>query len=389
MYSGDGNNASESSNTLAIDVNTGVSVLTYQYNGQPTIAAGSPITFTGTVTTPLPTPAATGQIYLYSDLVGVIAPPGPFATTPLNGSSFTLTANTAAQPIPVGRYGFYPEYSGDSNWSGAVSTISNPPQVALTVQGLVTVTPSTGGISTIASGTSFSVSGTVTAASATQTAIVPAGTVTILDNGKSVATGSVNNSNNVFSATLNTTTQPLSAGTNSFTVSFGGSTYWLPATSTPINVQVSPIPTIALSSAQSNVAVFDTGATISIVATVNDVGGAPAPTGTVQFYDGSASIGAPVPILLGAATYSSSSSQFALGTHSITAVYSGNSTYGKVTSAPITFTVVSQITDTLSLISSPSFHSERFCFWNHSNYQFQPGSWCPGACRNSHLFAEW
>ncbi|WP_350449114.1 Ig-like domain-containing protein [Paracidobacterium acidisoli] len=77
------------------------------------------------------------------------------------------------------------------------------------------------------------------------------------------------------------------------------------------------------------------------------MGNGPAPTGTLQFYDGSTPIGAPVPLQQGAGTYTSAA--FAVGSHSITAVYSGDSNYPSVTSTPTTFTVIAQGTDTLSL----------------------------------------
>ena len=74
------------------------------------------------------------------------------------------------------------------------------------------------------------------------------------------------------------------------------------------------------------------GNSVTFTATVDPA----AATGTVQFKDGSANLGSPVTLSSGKVTYSAS---LAAGTHSITATYSGNSTYGGSTSSIVTQTV--------------------------------------------------
>jgi hypothetical protein len=61
-----------------------------------------------------------------------------------------------------------------------------------------------------------------------------------------------------------------------------------------------------------------------------------AATGTMQFKNGGVNLGSPVTLSGGKATYSAT---LASGTHSITATYSGNSTYGGSTSSTLTQTV--------------------------------------------------
>ncbi len=61
------------------------------------------------------------------------------------------------------------------------------------------------------------------------------------------------------------------------------------------------------------------------------------PTGTMTFYDGATEIGT-APVTSGSATYSATT--LATGIHSITAVYSGDSSYGPATSAAVSETVL-------------------------------------------------
>jgi hypothetical protein len=76
-------------------------------------------------------------------------------------------------------------------------------------------------------------------------------------------------------------------------------------------------------------------------------------TGTVSFYDGTTQINGPVTIATGATTASTATSTLSLGTHSITATYSGDKNYTTATSAPIS-QVVGKGTTGLSLASSGS-----------------------------------
>ena len=71
------------------------------------------------------------------------------------------------------------------------------------------------------------------------------------------------------------------------------------------------------------------GQSVTFTATVTGT----TPTGTVQFKDGAANLGSPVALVGGTAAFSTSS--LAAGTHSITAVYSGDADDATSTSPPI------------------------------------------------------
>lgn len=86
----------------------------------------------------------------------------------------------------------------------------------------------------------------------------------------------------------------------------------------------------------------DTGQSITFTANVTSVAGTP--SGTVTFFDGSSSLGASS-LVGGQATLSSSA--LSAGSHSITANYSGNTTFGGSVSAVLTQTVNGQATSTV------------------------------------------
>ncbi len=86
-------------------------------------------------------------------------------------------------------------------------------------------------------------------------------------------------------------------------------------------------------------------------------------------------LGAPVPVLQGVATFSSS--QFASGTHSVTAAYSGDSSYAGVTSAALTFKVISQLPNSLLLnlgAASPVASGSAFSITAAMHYGTVPGA---------------
>ena len=87
-------------------------------------------------------------------------------------------------------------------------------------------------------------------------------------------------------------------------------------------------------------------ATVTFTATLPS-----AATGTVSFYDGTTKLGTPVTLVNGVATYSTSS--LTISTHSITAVYSGDTNFGTVTSAALS-EVITKATATVTVAGVPN-----------------------------------
>lgn len=101
-------------------------------------------------------------------------------------------------------------------------------------------------------------------------------------------------------------------------------------TSTLINPQIATQTKITTSAATVMV-----GSSVTFTATVTPATGTSTPTGTVQFNDGAATLGGPVALVNGTATYTTSG--LAGGTHTITAAYPGDANFtGSTTSAPVT-----------------------------------------------------
>lgn len=92
------------------------------------------------------------------------------------------------------------------------------------------------------------------------------------------------------------------------------------------------------------------GSSVTFTATVSSTGGTP--SGTVTFYDGSTLLSTQI-LTSGVATYSTSS--LGIGSHFITAVYSGISTFGSSTSSIVTVVVINNsVSSTTTLTVAPT-----------------------------------
>ncbi len=162
-------------------------------------------------------------------------------------------------------------------------------------------------------------------ASVTLTATVTSGatgTVTFHDGATSLGTGTISSG----MATL--TTSSLAVGTHSITAQYGGDSNYNGAVSTPVSQTVNQATSIVALASSLNPSTF--GASVTLSATVTS--GA---TGTVTFHEGATSLGTGT-ISSGVATLTISS--LAVGAHSITAQYGGDTNFSGATS-----TAVSQV----------------------------------------------
>jgi hypothetical protein len=119
------------------------------------------------------------------------------------------------------------------------------------------------------------------------------------------------------------------------------------ATSSSFNVAATQSATTTTLTASATSA--SVGTSVTFTASVSPSGTSPAPTGTIQFYDGSSPLGSAVTLTAGSASYSTAS--LAPGTHTITAVYSGDTNFSTSTSGPVALAVL-QVATTLQLYSS-------------------------------------
>jgi hypothetical protein len=142
-------------------------------------------------------------------------------------------------------------------------------------------------------------------------------------------------------------TAALTIGVHSITAAYSGDSNYLPSTSPAlletINASTSPTTTTLASSLNPS----SYNQTVSFTASVSSASGTP--TGTVTFTDGATQLGTAT---LAGGIATSSSSSLAVGSHTITASYGGNSNFTS-SSATITQTV-NQATSSIVLTSSGS-----------------------------------
>jgi uncharacterized delta-60 repeat protein len=266
-------------------------------------------------------------------------------------SSGVATLSTSA--LTVGNHTITTTYAGDGNFNGSAGSLTGNPQV---VNKMPTTTSLTSSPNPARFGQSVTFTATVVATPpGTGT---PTGTVTFLDGGSSIGTGTLDASG---VATLTTTT--LTTGNHTMTASYGSdATFDVSTGSLTGNPQVvnKADTTTALSSA-ANPSVF--GQPVTFTATITaTVPGAGTPTGTVTFLDGASTIGTGT-LSAGVATLTSST--LAVGNHTITTTYPGdgnfNSSGGSLTGNP---QVVNHADTTTTLTSSqnPSLPGQTVIF---------------------------
>jgi len=143
----------------------------------------------------------------------------------------------------------------------------------------------------------------------------PAGTVTFFDGNTALGSATLNASGQ---ATL---TVALGAGSHSLTASFGATSAFAASTSAAVTDTVTRAATSTALSASLNAVVSGQ----SVVFTAAVAPGAGTPTGTVTFMDGNTVLGTTAVGAGGKAIFATSFS--AAGSHTITAVYSGDSNF--------------------------------------------------------------
>jgi hypothetical protein len=274
---------------------------------------GSSVTITATVSSLHGTPS--GGTVTFKDGASTIGS-GPVVAG-------VATMNTSA--LAVGIHSLTAQYSGTAGFSGSNSAAS-----PLTINKATTSIVLGSSLNPAGNGASVTFTATISSPAGN-----PAGSIAFLDGATPLASVAISGGVATY------TTSALAPGSHSITATFATNASYSGSTSNTINQVVAYATSVGLGS-DANPAFV--GANVTITATITTTGSA---TGTVQFYDGATPIGSPAAIAGNAATYSSSS--FTVGSHSITAVYGGDSTHGGSTSGPL-----SQVIDNLPVIALAS-----------------------------------
>lgn len=280
------------------------------------LTAGESLTLTATVTAASgATP--TGPVTFYNGTASL-------GTGSLNaGRVATLTVTPA-----IGSYSITASYGGSTT---DASSASSPP-IAVTVSSISTTTGLVAAPTALTAGQTLTITATVDAASGA----TPTGTVTFLNGAASLGAGSVN-ANGVADLTLTP-----AIGTYSITASYGGSSTDAPSASPPpITVTVSASATTTTLTASASSLTY--GQQLTLTATVTAASG-PTPSGSVNFLNGTTSVGTGSVNSAGVATLTLN---LAVGAYSITASYGGSSTdSASVSSPPVAVTVTAAATTT-------------------------------------------
>ncbi len=321
IYSGDTNTMTATSSTLTQTVNKDSSTTTLAA-APPSIKAGEPLTLTATVTNG-------GQV----DVTGTVTfrdGSTTLGTGTLNASGIATLTTSA---LGGGSHALTAVYAGDTNNSGSTSTA-----LSYSVDKIGTTTLLSATSTTLDAGSSLTISATVSPAQTTGGTVT--GTVTFYDGAVVLGTATV-----PANGVAQLTTTALGVGPHTLTASYGGSTNYNTSTSNGFTVTVRQATTSVVLTSSGSPAIAGSVVTFSFVVT----GSGGVPSGTVLLYSDGVQIGAST--LNGAGRGIFQSSTLSVGSHVITAEYTGNANNGSATSNPLT-QVIQQATSRLALSAS-------------------------------------
>jgi hypothetical protein len=317
-YSGDAsyNTSSASAATQTVNkANTSATVL-----GSPSPSSATElVTFTANVNS-----AAAGTIGGSVDFYD--------GATKLNAVSVPLAAGSAAYStaaLSVGGHSITAHYLGDSNYNLSTSSAATQNvNLAVTTTSLTAlpnpaiVTQAVTLTATIASGISGTITGTVDFYD---------GATKLNDTPVAITAGSA-------------AFQPasLALGNHSFTAQYSGDAVYAGSTSTAVSHDVNHAVTTTTLNATPNPSSFGVNVTFTATVGSNFAGTI---SGTVDFYDGATKLNdTPVALTAGAASFQTAA--LAIASHSMTAQYSGDSTYATSTSDAVSLNVAPAVTTT-------------------------------------------
>jgi hypothetical protein len=324
IYSGDPNYPTRLA-AVAVTVTKATPAIAPVTSSQNPQIAGSPVTFTTTVSGAGATP--TGQA-TFSDGGTVIATANLTAAGVATFTTSTLTAGT---------HNISANYLGDTNYNTVATAAPALAQVISKADTTTTV------VSSLPSANiGASVTFTATVAPVAPAVGTPTGTVTFLDGG--VALGAAVS---LAGGTATFTTSTLAAGSHTITVSYAGDGTFNASTSAAITQQINLLVSSTVVTAQPDPQTVGDGVMLTAMVT----GAGPIPTLSVTFFDGATSLGSALLDPTGQATLVVNDLQ--VGLHSITASYGGDPFYAPSVSTPVAETIVTA-GSALTLVSSPA-----------------------------------
>ena len=261
-------------------------------------------------------------------------------TASIAGGTASLVVPVAAlSTLPLGTHGFSARYSGDAGWSPSTAG----PTTVTVSKATTNVTLVTGGGTTYGQQATF----TAQASTAAPGAGTPSGSVEFRDGTTVLGTVSLTSG----TATFRTST--LTGGPHSIVAAYLGSDTHAKADGAPASHPVARATATVSVSIDPAFLVF--GLTVPIVATIGPVpAGATAPSGRVDFLDGTTTLGS-APLSGGSAVFYASG--LSGGAHPISATYGGDGNYdapaGGVAN-PVPFIAGAAVTVDVTTAPNPS-----------------------------------
>jgi hypothetical protein len=242
-------------------------------------------------------------------------------TTDANGNIGQQQAALLPKLSP-GQYWVIADYNGDGAYNAALD-----PAFQITVNKAQTSTNLTSNINP----SSWNQPLTLTASVTSNGSSIPTGTVIFMDGVSVLGTSALSSGQ----ATLNIST--LSVGTHAITTVYSGDGNFFGSTSATLSQTVNLASTSTYVTSNHNPALD--GQAITFTATVTSTF-SNTPTGTVSFDDGSNVLGTGTVSVVNGSYQASVTSTLAVGSHSITAVYSGDGNNASSTSLTLTQSVL-------------------------------------------------
>jgi sugar lactone lactonase YvrE len=323
-YGGSTNYATSTSNKLVEVVNQTATVTALATVTSPT-EAGTPAAFTVAVTSQTGIPQGSVNFTDNGNAIGS-------ATLGATG-----TASFSTSGLSVGTHQIVATYAGSTNYT--TSTSSAVQQVVVPA---ATATALTSSLNPAPVGQTV----TFTATISSKSSIAAGGTVSFTDGGTALGSAVV-----AANGTATFATSSLAFGVHTIVAIYSGDTNHGTSTSSSLSEKiVQPSTDILTSSANPSVV----GANVTFTAQIAGVGSV-VPTGTVTFSDGVTPLGVVTVNATGAATFQTAA--LVVGSHPITAAYSGDPTYA-VASAALTQVVQTATTQTaLTASANPATYA--------------------------------
>jgi hypothetical protein len=298
-----------------------------------------------------PEPSSYNQPF---SLTATLSPPSPITlggnvTFSIDGTSIgavTVSGNQATLNAPatltVGTHVISAVWSGDNNYSGISFSATH------TVTGLATAIALVSSLNPAPFGQSVTFTATVTNSSSTPA--TPTGSVAFNDGPVLLATQPLT-AFNATTATASFSSNNLSVGNHSITAAYiptGG----FSSSTDALTQTITPVASVTALSALPNPALFGN----SVTFTAQVTGSQATPSGSVTLFDGNTALATLSLDASGHATFATAT--LAVGNHTLTAVYAGNTIYSTSTSLPFTETINPLPADFTITLASPSITIE-------------------------------